>query len=238
MEEPTLYQPVERGKGSLSEQVARQIIDLIARKQLETGDRLPSSDELTGYLEISRTAMREAIKLLDAWGVVTVRHGVGTFVAELSVDALTIPIKVSAERKEEAVFNLHQIREALEPYIAAIAARNARPEHIEEMEESLHRMDQAIDNPSEYIPADLDFHSALAKATGNDLFLIVIHPVIDLLQDVRRLTQKTQGALERGQSSHWMIFEHVKAGRAEKAREAMLSHLNQVWLDFQAQLDC
>lgn len=237
MEESTLYQPVRTDKGALSDQVARQIIDLIVSRQLEVGSRLPPLQELTKHLGVSRTAVREAIKLLDAWGAVTVKHGVGTFVAGLAEDALTIPFKMSAERSEETIRDLHQVREALEPDIAAIAADNVRSEHIEEMEEALRRMDQALDNPDEYIQADLAFHSTLAKATGNDLFLIVIHPVIDLLQDVMCLVYQTPGAAERGQAFHRMIFERVKAGHADEAREAMRSHLDQVLLDIQPQLD-
>jgi len=236
---PALYQPVRAVKGTLSEQVARQIIDLIACNQLEAGSRLPPLDELTGYLEVSRTAVREAIKLLGAWGIVAVRHGVGTFVAEPGENALRIPLQVSAERSEQAIRNLHQVREALEPNIAAIAARNAGPEHIKEMEEALRRMDQALDDPVAYIQADLDFHSALARATGNDLFLIAIHPVIDLLQDIRELAQQTPGAMERGQAFHHELLKHIKAGpdHADQARQAMLRHLGQVWSEIMSQSD-
>jgi len=136
--------------------------------------------------------LREAIKLLDAWGILTVKHGVGTFVSSVTEDALTIPFKVSVERSKEAIRNLHQLREALEPAIATLAAENARPEHLEKMEEALHRMDQSLANPTEYIQADLAFHSALANATGNDLFLILVYPVIDLLQDVRLCEKSLQ----------------------------------------------
>ena len=239
MDKSTLYQPVGAGKGTLSEQVADQIRDLIAHRQLEAGDRLPPMDELTGYLKVSRTAAREAIKLLDAWGVVEVRHGVGTFVADPGKDALRIPLQLSAERSDWAIRDLLQVREALEPDIAAIAARNASPENIREIEGALHRMDLALDDPAEYIPADLAFHSALAEATGNELLVILIHPIIDLLQDVMGLAQRTPGAMKRGQTYHWQLLEHVKAGpdHAEQARETMLRHLAQVRGEVQPQLE-
>jgi len=239
MSTQSLYQPVRLGRATLSEQVARQIIDLIAHNDLDAGDRLPPLDELTGYLQVSRTAVREAIMLLSGWGVVTVRHGVGTFVAGSESDALKTALRISAERSEQALRNLHEVREALEPNIAALAARNALPEHIEKMEEALRTMDQALDDPPAYIPADLAFHSALAEATGNELFLVVIHPVIDLLQDQMDLVQKTPGARERGQEFHRRLLEHIKAGpdQANEARQTMLAHLRQVWIDIQSQQD-
>jgi GntR family transcriptional repressor for pyruvate dehydrogenase complex len=237
MEDSTLYQPVKTGKGALSEQVARQIIELIADKRLGAGTRLPSLDELTGYLGVSRTAVREAIKLLDAWGVVTVKHGVGTFVAGPAGDVLTVPFRVSVERGEESIRNLLQVRETLEPGIAALAAANARSEHVAEMEEALQTMDQTLTTPDEYNRADVAFHVALAKATGNDLFLLVIYPVIHLFHDLFNLAHRVPGAAERGQAFHRIILEHIKARDADEAREAMLAHIKQVWREVQPQLE-
>jgi GntR family transcriptional repressor for pyruvate dehydrogenase complex len=239
MDKSTLYQPVGAGKGTLSEQVAYQIRHLIARHELRAGDRLPPMDELTGYLQVSRTAVREAIKLLDAWGIVNVRHGVGTFVAEPGRDALRVPIQLSAERSRSAIRNLLQVREALEPDIAALAARNAKPENISAMEDVLHRMDLTLDDPAKYIQADLSFHSALAEATGNELFLILSHPINDLLQDIMGLVQRTPGATRRGQTYHRQLVEHIKAGpdHAEHARETMVRHLAQVRSDLKPQLE-
>lgn len=232
-----MYQPLKMGKGALSEQVAEQIIDLIATRRLNVGDQLPPLIELTERLEVSRTAVREAIKLLDAWGIVTVKHGVGTFVAGLPEGALTIPLRVSAERSGHTAWNLHQVRMVLEPGIAALAAENARPQHIQEMEDAIRKMDQALDAPDEYIAADLAFHTALARATGNDLFLVVLRPVIGLLNDAMHLAEKTAGAMERGQTYHRLLLEHIKAQDADKAREVMTAHLNEVWRTIAAQLE-
>jgi GntR family transcriptional repressor for pyruvate dehydrogenase complex len=237
MENPNVYQLIKSGKSALSEQVAHQILDLISSKQLEVGKRLPSIEELSSYLGVSRTSIREAIKLLDAWGVVTVRHGVGTFVTGMNPDALTIPLKVSAEREEEAIWKLHQLREALEPYIAAKAAENATHDHIKTMQDALRRMEESLDKPEEFIEADLDFHTALAEATGNEIFLVIIHPVIDLLQDARRIAISTAGSGRRAQSYHRLIFEHIKAGKPEEAEKAMKSHLDQTWGEIQPNIE-
>jgi GntR family transcriptional repressor for pyruvate dehydrogenase complex len=236
MKESTLYRHVRSGKGALPQQVAHQIVDLITSRQLEVGRRLPPLDELAECLGVSRGAVREATKLLEAWGVVTAKHGVGTFVSKVGEDALMTPIKVSAERSDETFRDLHQIREALEPYMASVAAESAKPEHIEEMEQALRSMEETLGRPVENVEADLAFHSALARATGNDLFLIVLHPVIDLMQDMRLLTQRTPAANRRTVAVHRAILDHVKAGRAGEAREAMQSHLDHVWRVIQSQL--
>jgi GntR family transcriptional repressor for pyruvate dehydrogenase complex len=237
MDKPITYQPLGMGKGSLSEQVAEQIIDLIASRRLNVGDQLPPLVELTEHLAVSRTAVREAIKLLDAWGMVTVKHGVGTFVDGLPEGALTIPLRVSAERSGNTVWNLHQVRMVLEPGIATLAAENACPQHIQEMEDAIRKMDQTLDAPDEYIAADLAFHTALAAATGNDLFLMVLRPVIGLLNDAMHLAEKTLGAMEKGQTYHRMLLEHIKARSADKAKDAMKAHLDEVWRTLAVQLE-
>lgn len=232
------FRPVRGEEGTLAEQVARQITDLIASKDLKVGSRLPTQDELTVRLGVSRTAVREAIQLLTAWGVLGVRQGVGTFVTNVGENALHVPFMLSALRSGKAVHDLHQVREAIEPPIAAIAVENATPHHIEALQKALSQMDKALEigDPVDFIDADLEFHSTLARATGNDLFLVVIYPVIGLLREARYLTQHTPGAMERGQRYHRQILEDIKKRDPEKARETMRQHLDQVWHDLEPHL--
>jgi DNA-binding FadR family transcriptional regulator len=235
MDNSTLYRPVQPGNETLSMQVAHQIADLIAHRQLKAGDRLPSLDELPKYLEVSRTAVREAIKLLDAWGAVTVRHGVGTFVAESPAHALTVPFMVSSERSEETLRSLLQVRQVLEPEMAAIAAENATAEHVKQMEEALLRMRTALslNSPEEFHRSDLAFHMALAQATGNYVFPMVVRPVIYLLFDMFDFAYKIPGCAERIKRSHRITLEHIKAGRPTMAREAKRYHLDQLQFEIQ-----
>jgi GntR family transcriptional repressor for pyruvate dehydrogenase complex len=235
VEQQLVYQPVKKaGREALPGQVARQMLDLIESRQLEVGSRLPSLEELAEYLGVSRTSVREAMKLLDAWHVITIKHGVGTFVAGLARDALLIPFRVCAQRGERAMYHMHQLRQALEPYVAETAARNAKPEHIQKMEQALARMKETLDSPDEYMPADIAFHSALAEATGNELFLLIIYPIISLLHDPKYLDIQYPGGIQRGQPHHQSVFEHVKAGRAEEARQAMRTLLDVTRREIQA----
>jgi len=226
--EELIYAPVRTGR-NLPDQIARQILDLVSSRQLRVGSRLPPLDELGELLGVSRTALREALKLLEAWGIIVVKPGIGTFIAEVAADVLAVPLKISAERSDQSIRHLHQLREAVEPPIAALAALHARPEHIAKLEEAVARMDAALNDPTAYIQADLDFHSTLADATGNNLFLLVIYPVIDLLQEARLRFVQNPGAGERAQTFHRLLLEQIKAGNAAGARAAMQAHLDQAW---------
>lgn len=233
--EMSTLQPIKTSKEAIPEQVATQILELIAAHRLEAGSRLPSIEHLAAQLQVSQSSVREAIKLIDAWGAVVVRHGAGVFVAESMQNALTIPLNVSANRSSRALLNLHQLRAALEPDIAAIAAVEHQPEHLLKLKRDLHEMDQVLVDPEAYIKADMDFHTALAESTGNDLFLIVIHPIIDLMEEGKRLASRSPGMLERAQDFHKRIYQHVKSRSAQQAREAMRLHLKQSWREIQSQ---
>ena len=82
MDELAIYQPLKAGADNLPNQVARQIVALIRDHELEAGARLPPLSDLAEALNVSQNSLREAIKLLNAWGVVVTRHGVGTFVSK------------------------------------------------------------------------------------------------------------------------------------------------------------
>jgi GntR family transcriptional repressor for pyruvate dehydrogenase complex len=221
VDESNLYHRVKRDDEVLSDQVAQQIISLIVDDHLGVGSRLPPLSELAGYLGVSRTAVREAIKRLDAWGIISVKHGVGTFVAEMPEDVLTVPFKITAGRSGAAQRKFQQVRKVLEPSIAALAAENAGPEHIERMQETLARMYEALDNPVAYDQADMDFHTALVRATQNEILVMIMHPVMDIL---RQTIQAPEEVAERltVYERHHAIFECVKAGQPGRAREAMI----------------
>lgn len=236
LNEMAALQPIKTSKEALSEQVATHILELIAAHRIEPGNRLPSIEQLAAQLQVSQASVREAIKLMDAWGAVVVRHGAGVFVTESMQNALTIPLNFSLNRSSRALLNLHQLREALEPDIAAIAAVEHQPEHLAKLECALHEMDQVTVDPEAYIKADMDFHTALAESTGNDLFLIVIHPIIDLMEEGKRLASRSPGMLERAQDFHWQIYQAVKDRFAEQAREAMRLHLQQSWREIQSRM--
>jgi GntR family transcriptional repressor for pyruvate dehydrogenase complex len=226
-------QPIKTNKGALSEQIAFQVLDLITASSMEAGSRLPSIEQLAAELEVSQASVREAIKLLNAWGAVTVRHGSGVYVAAPMESTLTIPFRMSAGRSGRALHKLHQIREALEPDIAALAARDHQTEHLKKIEAALRAMDLSIHEPETYLKADLEFHTALAESTGNELFLIVIHPIIDLMEEGKRLASQSPRMLERAQTYHWRIYEKIKERIADEAYGAMCAHLEESWKEIQ-----
>jgi len=116
-------------KTRVSEGIIEQVRDLITSGRLKPGDRLPAERELAHTLSVSRSAVREGIRALESLGIVEARAGQGTFVAPPQRDAITN----SLFRARDTQRKLFEVRRVLEPGLAGLAARRARPEQLEKM---------------------------------------------------------------------------------------------------------
>jgi GntR family transcriptional repressor for pyruvate dehydrogenase complex len=125
-----------------------------------------------------------------------------------------------------------EVREILEPEIAARAAERATPENLTAMCEAVAAMDAAIQDADTFIEADLDFHLALAEATQNSLVPTLLDSIIDLLREDRtRVFLTVDGGARRGQFHHKRILDAVTRHDPEGARRAMRDHLEQIRQD-------
>jgi GntR family transcriptional repressor for pyruvate dehydrogenase complex len=222
-----MYTPIQSSK--VFEQIAQQIEERILSGELQSGDRLPSERELSQQFHASRTAVREAMKTLAQRGLVDMRPGRGTIVIDGTSQAMrhSMGLMMKVGQAGSSV-SLVELREIIEPEIAALAAVRATVEQISRMREAVEVMDTHIHEVDAYIAADNDFHRALATATQNILILTLIDSIVDLLSEQRKLIFSTHGAPERGQKHHKRILKNVMNHDAEAAREAMRDHLHQV----------
>jgi GntR family transcriptional regulator, transcriptional repressor for pyruvate dehydrogenase complex len=128
----------------------------------------------------------------------------------------------------EGLNHLVEVRGILEPEIAALAAIRAEESDLTVMRDSVALMDRSHRDPDAYIEADLDFHLALAEAASNPLILSLIDSIVGLLREQRLRIFSVPGGPERGQVHHKRILEAMERRDAQKAREAMKAHLEQV----------
>lgn len=225
-----MYQEVQTGR--LYEKIVEQIQQRILDGDLHSGEQLPSERELGKQFGVSRTSIREAIRVLTQMGLVEVNHGRGTFVAEQNANAIrnTMDSMVAIARKEGSG-NLIELREILEPEIAALAAVRASDENLQAIREAVETMESAMQDPTrydEYIEADLDFHLCLAEGAGNPLFLVLIDLLVVQLRQQRVRAASKEGGLFRGQTHHWRILEAVENRDPDLARKVMCRHIKQI----------
>jgi DNA-binding FadR family transcriptional regulator len=130
--------------------------------------------------------------------------------------------------EEEGRAHLVEVRDILEPEIAAMAAVRADDEAIATMREAVKAMDNAARESDVYIEADLDFHLALAEAAGNPIVLSLIDSIVGLLREQRLRIFRVAGGPDRGQHHHRRILEAIQRHDPQAARAAMQAHLAQV----------
>jgi len=228
-----VYEPIQTER--LYERIVSQIEHRIETGELNVGDQLPSERELAEQFAVSRTAVREAVKALRQKGLVEIRPGRGTFITNGTSDtirhSLSMLMKIGVANGSG---NLVEVREILEPEIAALAATRITDEYIASMQAAVETMDTALDNVDVFVEADLDFHLALAEGTQNPIIPILMDSIIDLLREQRKRIGLTKGGLQRGQVHHKKILDAVTRHDAEAARQAMQDHLKQVRKDSKA----
>lgn len=225
-----MYTPIQSER--LYEQIVQQIERRIVAGELKIGDQLPSERELAEQFAVSRTAVREAIKALREKGLVEILVGRGTFIANGTTDVVrhTLDLLMKFDTSK-GFMKLVEVREILEPEIAALAATRITDEYILAMQEAMDKMEASIDDVEEFVEADLDFHLALAEATQNPIIPALLDPIIDLLREQRIQTTQIKGVAQHGQYNHKIIIEAVKRRDSNAAREAMRRHLEQIRAD-------
>lgn len=232
-----MYTPIQSAK--VFERVAEQIERRILDGELRSGDRLPTERDLAEQFQVSRTAVREAMKILAQKGLVDMRPGRGTIVIDGAHQAMEHSIGLAMKLKLGEVGgsdNLVEVRAILETEIAALAAARATEKEIAAMREAIRVMDGSLDDADAFIAADNQFHEALAQATQNVLILILVNSIVNLLSEQRKQIFGVEGGPQRGQFHHRHILESVIQRDPEMARAAMRAHLLQVREDVGASL--
>jgi GntR family transcriptional repressor for pyruvate dehydrogenase complex len=216
----------------LYEQIVKQIEESVLKGILKPGDQLPAERELAEQFGVSRTAVREAIKALSEKGLVESYSGRGTFITNGTSHAIRQSLDLIMKiGQAEGSSHLAEVRDILEPEIAALAASRAEEQHLESLREAVNVMDASKQDADAFIEADLDFHLALAEAAANPLILSLIDSIVGLLREQRMRIFQTEGGPERGQYHHRRILKAVENRDPEKARQCMRAHLKQVRQD-------
>ncbi|WP_319542640.1 FadR/GntR family transcriptional regulator [uncultured Pseudodesulfovibrio sp.] len=210
-------------KKSISEEIVKQIKQMIGHGTLMPGDRLPAERKLAEEFGVSRTSVREGIKILAESGVLESRQGSGTFVSESREDDGTLfDVVLSGQHDLRDVF---EVRKMLEPEIAALAAVNGSPDQLTRLEDVLINQEHAVRRGDSGAGYDHAFHQLLAEASGNP---VLKEMVMVLHEGFAKSRAEEVQSPERQQASiraHRAIVEAVKNGRAMQAERAMREHL-------------
>lgn len=214
----------------LYEQIAKAVRDRIVRGELVPGDRLPNERELALAYGVSRNVVREAVRALAKDGLIEVRQGSGTYVADGTSVALgdSLGLALSLGSSGKKLSNLIEIRSILEPTMAGLAASRATKKDVAAMEAEIEIMDGAFDDVDVFIASDHRFHVAIARATQNELVPLILVPVVDVLNEQRKRLFFVVHSARSAQKFHRQILTAIREKDSAAAVETMRGHLKQV----------
>lgn len=230
------YVPVSRD--NLAIRVAAQIEKAILTGQVMPGGRIPSERRLAQLLGVSRVVVREAMKLLQARGMVEIHTGRGVFAAELKSSAITEPLGVYLQQQEAHLCDLQEVRRALETSMTVAAAERATPEDLQRMVRATDEHQKALDAIQveglnghafqSFVYADVEFHYAVALASHNPLFALLIETLSDLMLDIRRKASPDIEPIRRALDYHTKIRQAIEERDPTAAKSHMMEHLADV----------
>ncbi len=213
---------------SISEEIAKQIIKLISTGELQPGQRLPSERALCEQFGASRTSLREALRCLSIVGVLNARVGDGTSVATDGETFLRRIVEWRLITERHDVENLMEVRIALEGVSAANAALRASEEDVRKFQEMLAKMKLAVKDAKKFAVLDVDFHLALAKASGNALVFDLVSMIRNHLVRVLPKVLQLPRAMPLSTQEHMAIVDAIVRRDGALARAAMHAHLEAV----------
>lgn len=218
----------------LSDQVAAQLQALVINNAIKAGEKLPSERDLCELLGVSRTVVREAVRALVVKGLLEVRRGGGTIVRAPDpthvAEMMTIMLRTGGDG---AFTHVQEVRRLLEVEIAGLAAERHDERDLDRIAAQLRAMAEYEHNAERWAEADVAFHAAIAAATHNPLYPVLLGSIADMLMEVRRTGVRLPDTPQKAYNFHTAIFERIKLRDRQGARKAMQDHLRESEETFQ-----
>jgi GntR family transcriptional repressor for pyruvate dehydrogenase complex len=209
----------------LTMQVVNHVRSLIEGGTLRPGDKIPPEREFAKELKISRASLRAGIGHLAAMGVLNVRHGVGTFVADGPPALGTASLALLGALHGFKPWQMFEARLILESHLAALAAERGKEEHFTALAEEVTEMDATFHEPQEYLIHDMRFHRTIAEASGNPILAVLMETIMAALYDERHKTVEFARDLKEAAEVHREIYRAIRSRNAKEARAVMEKHL-------------
>ncbi|MHB8731994.1 MAG: FadR/GntR family transcriptional regulator [bacterium] len=209
-------------------EVAAQIQRLIADGRLKPGDKLPPERELAEIFGVSRSSVRDAIRVLEVQGLVEPRHGDGTLVREIPIDRLVRPLADALSAGKDQLADLFDMRKMLEPPLARAAAFRATDDDVRALEQIVERQTQRVRAGELALEDDNEFHYRIATAAKNQVVLRTMDILMDLLRDSRARSLQGPGRAEKSLEGHRRILDAIKRRDPDAAAQRMRGHIEEI----------
>ena len=213
-------------KTKLSEQTSDRLYEMIVDEQrYAPGSKLPNENELSRNLQVSRTTLREAISFLVAQGVLEIRRGKGTFVAEELPAAGLDLTSLAGLRSRVRAKDLFEMRLIFEPATVALACQRGTDEELRQIQKKAERVERIAAEGGDWPLADQEFHWAIIKASHNE-YMRRLYPIINsAVNEILQLSQNRQHMQDIALNDTRLILEFLLKRDEAGARHAMSIHM-------------
>jgi GntR family transcriptional repressor for pyruvate dehydrogenase complex len=225
------FEPVV--KQSLPDKLARQIRGTIQNGNYRRGDRLPPIVEMARRFEVGQPSIREALKKLEAMGVVQIRHGSGVFVTRSEEVLVLASPDYAGTVTKKLLLDLIRARIPIEIQSVADCVKNATPEQVRELKRILTNAGQHLADDEVLNSVNMEFHGKVAEASGNSVTAQLLAVLHELFTDEQRLILDIFGSREDDHEDHLQILEAIERRDEALAVERMRSHLESVHASIQ-----
>ncbi len=209
-----------------------QLLDAIIAGRLTAGERLPPEGQLATEFGVSRLTMREAVRLLQAQGVIVQvpgsRHRIAPVSEWTGMDAVVRHARSAGQRRTSSL-ELLEVRMMIESGAAQLAAERRTGAHLAGLEDALARMEQHHEagELDAFVAADLEFHDVVLHAADNRILVAALLPLTSMLTETRAETSQVPEIRQHAIDEHRKVLEAIRAGVPSAARDAMASHMVQ-----------
>ena len=222
---------------SLVEQTARRILDMVEKeRRFLPGDKLPNENDLSRALGVSRTTLREAIRILAARRVLKIERGRGTFVAQPGQKETAVDLNALANLRPDLA-SLYELRLMVEPRVAYFAARRATAEEVQRILRLGLEEEELIARRLDRTQAERAFHQAFARAAHNALTERLMPIIYEAIDSGVQLSRAHEAAVEHTLRDHRMIMDFIAGRDAPGAEAAMRLHILHAMEDFGIQTE-
>lgn len=225
-------------KGNISQLVNRLTMyfaDEILEGRLKRGDQIESDRELAKKLNVGRSAVREALKVLDVLGMIDIRLGQGTYITSRETNFFSVPLSWSLFLDGTQVKSILQVRGALELRAVQLASQCEDKNKLDKLTDIYYRMQKTFQESKdtdnlqhalqETLNADIEFHTCIAECSGNPIILSMLTTIRNFLKRVSGTGMVDLEQLQAVVEEHQKLYGAIISGNVDAATQTMMKHL-------------
>lgn len=215
-------------KSSAHDTIRVQLKEFIMRAELRPGDKLPSESELAHRLQVSRAAIRESLRSLEAVGIIRVEHGRGRYLRQLDMSAITDTLAYALVLDVRSLEDLLAVRRVLEVGFLQYAVARLTDEDLTALRSIVQAMTTSTAEGRPIAADDMSFHRTLYRKTNNDVLMKILDAFWDLFFHLRDRGALAPGPNEETASFHAQILSAIEAADIGTAKEVLAAHFDDV----------